>query len=256
LSLFHFSYPYWKHATLARCKRKFSRALPNCELGAVASATDITVDYDEDVDNDYPRPLSPSIFEEWGETAPEVRDLAITRWLITLTQIDRSEIAVGDLSAHAVWYGPTPGSRSLNIGVSVMTEYRGKGIGAMAQHLLAEELHRQGIVRVEAQTDIERRRTESAREGWLQVRRHSSNGAGADRRFARYPGLVSRVLREYRRRVNLVCRFVFQFSDRFQCQRKQCSHQGDTRRYHQRSRRSDPAGNRTCKGNPYRSQRV
>jgi RimJ/RimL family protein N-acetyltransferase len=36
-----------------------------------------------------------------------------------------------------------------------MTEYRGKGIGAMAQHLLAEELHRQGIVRVEAQTDIE-----------------------------------------------------------------------------------------------------
>jgi RimJ/RimL family protein N-acetyltransferase len=113
------------------------------------------VDYDEDVDNDYPRPLSPSIFEEWGETAPEVRDLAITRWLITLTQIDRSEIAVGDLSAHAVWYGPTPGSRSLNIGVSVMTEYRGKGIGAMAQHLLAEELHRQGIVRVEAQTDIE-----------------------------------------------------------------------------------------------------
>jgi RimJ/RimL family protein N-acetyltransferase len=87
--------------------------------------------------------------------APEVRDLAITRWLITLTQSDRSEVAVGDLSAHAVWYGPTPGSRSLNIGISLVNEYRGKGIGAIAQRLLAEELHKQGIVRIEAQTDIE-----------------------------------------------------------------------------------------------------
>lgn len=107
------------------------------------------------IDNDYPRPVSTSIYDEWGEMAPEVRDLAITRWLIILTQSDRSEVAVGDLSAHAVWYGPTPGSRSLNIGISVVNEYRGRGIGSIAHRLLAEELHRQGIVRVEAQTDIE-----------------------------------------------------------------------------------------------------
>jgi RimJ/RimL family protein N-acetyltransferase len=107
------------------------------------------------IDNDYPRPVSTSIYDEWGEMAPEIRDLAITRWLITLTQADQSDIAVGDLSAHAVWYGPTPGSRSLNIGISIVNEYRGKGIGSIAQRLLAEELHRQGIVRVEAQTDIE-----------------------------------------------------------------------------------------------------
>jgi len=37
----------------------------------------------------------------------------------------------------------------------VVNEYRGKGIGAVAQRLLADELHQQGIVRVEAQTDIE-----------------------------------------------------------------------------------------------------
>lgn len=107
------------------------------------------------IDNDYPRPVSTSVYDEWGEMAPEIRDLAITRWLIALTQSDQSEVAVGDLSAHAVWYGPTPGSRALNIGISLVNEYRGKGIGSIAQRLLAEELHKQGIVRVEAQTDIE-----------------------------------------------------------------------------------------------------
>lgn len=107
------------------------------------------------IDNDYPRPKSSSIFEEWGEMAPEIRDMAMTRWLIVLTQPDRVEIPVGDLSAHAVWYGPTPGSRALNIGISLVEDYRGKGIGAIAQRLLAEELHSQGIIRVEAQTDIE-----------------------------------------------------------------------------------------------------
>jgi RimJ/RimL family protein N-acetyltransferase len=43
----------------------------------------------------------------------------------------------------------------LNIGISLVNEYRGKGIGSIAQRLLAVELHNQGIVRVEAQTDIE-----------------------------------------------------------------------------------------------------
>lgn len=107
------------------------------------------------IDSDYLRPESKSIYEEWGEMAPEVRDMAFSRWLITLNQMDQTEIPVGDLSAHAVWYGPTPGSRALNIGVSIVNEYRGKGIGAIAQRLLANELHEQGIVRVEVQTDIE-----------------------------------------------------------------------------------------------------
>jgi RimJ/RimL family protein N-acetyltransferase len=107
------------------------------------------------IDSDYPRPESKSVYEEWGEMAPEVRDMTFSRWFVTLTQMDRTEVLVGDLSAHAVWYGPTPGSRALNISVSIVSEYRGKGIGATAQRLLANELHEQGIVRVEAQTDIE-----------------------------------------------------------------------------------------------------
>ena len=165
-------YPNWNGATLARCQRKFSRALPRCELRAVASANGIAQNYDEGVanenfleglgtifiraiDSDYPRPVSTSIYDEWGEMAPDIRDMAFTRWLITLTQVDRTEVPVGDLSAHAVWYGPTPGSRALNIGISVVNEYRNKGIGSIAQRLLADLLHEQGIVRVEAQTDIE-----------------------------------------------------------------------------------------------------
>lgn len=107
------------------------------------------------IDSDYPRPKSSSIYEEWGEMAPDVQDLAIARWLIELTQPGQVLLPVGDLSAHAVWYGPTEGSRALNIGISIVNEFRGKGIGAIAQRLLAEELHKQGIVRVEAQTDIE-----------------------------------------------------------------------------------------------------
>ena len=87
--------------------------------------------------------------------APDVQGMAITRWLIELIQPDNFVIPVGDLSAHAVWYGPTPGSRALNIGISIVNEFRGKGIGAIAQRLLADELHSQGVVRVEAQTDVE-----------------------------------------------------------------------------------------------------
>lgn len=87
--------------------------------------------------------------------APEAKDLAISRWLIELVEPDADPVPVGDLSAHAVWYGPTPGSRAMNIGISVVEEYRGQGIGSRAQRLLAEELHRQGVVRVEASTDVD-----------------------------------------------------------------------------------------------------
>lgn len=107
------------------------------------------------IDDDFARPNTSSIYDEWGEMAPEARDMAMMRWLITLTKDDLTEIAVGDLSAHSVWYGPTPASRALNIGISLVGEYRGKGIGSIAQSLLARELHKQGINRVEAQTDVE-----------------------------------------------------------------------------------------------------
>lgn len=107
------------------------------------------------IENDYPRPMSSSVYGEWGEMAPEIRDMIFERWIIELSKLEGTTVEVGDLSAHSVWYGPTPGSRALNIGISLVEAYRGKGIGSIAQRLLAQELHRQGIVRVEAQTDVE-----------------------------------------------------------------------------------------------------
>ncbi len=101
-----------------------------------------------------PKPKSFSIYEDWGDFAPEAANMQLSRWLVELTNLDGPKIAVGDLSAHAIWYGPSPGSRAMNIGISLVESYRGLGIGTAAQRLLANELHSQGIVRVEAGTDV------------------------------------------------------------------------------------------------------
>lgn len=107
------------------------------------------------VTDDEPRPSSPSRWDEWGERDPEAAALTIHRWVIDLVEPDGGRAAVGDLSAHLVWYGPTTGSKAMNIGISIVPEQRGRGIGSMAQRLLAQELHDRGIVRVEASTDVE-----------------------------------------------------------------------------------------------------
>jgi RimJ/RimL family protein N-acetyltransferase/catechol 2,3-dioxygenase-like lactoylglutathione lyase family enzyme len=107
-----------------------------------------------DIDGDHPRPDAPSEYGDWGQMAQEMADLPIERWLIEVVDDLGVTTAVGDLSAHAVWYGPTPGSRAVNIGIGLAVEHRGRGIGSIAQRLLAEELHRRGVVRVEASTDV------------------------------------------------------------------------------------------------------
>lgn len=107
------------------------------------------------IDDTVPRPRAATVspYEDWGEFDPRARDLELERWLIVV-DVNGVETAVGDLSAHPVYYGPTPGSRALNIGISLLEEHRGRGIGAEAQRLLAAELHARGVVRVEAQTDV------------------------------------------------------------------------------------------------------
>ena len=106
------------------------------------------------IDDGYPRPIVTSPYENWGEMAADAEHMVIQRWLIEFTIHAESVIEVGDLSAHTVWYGPTIGSKAMNIGISILPEYRGRGIGSLAQRLLAEELHEQGYLRVEAATDI------------------------------------------------------------------------------------------------------
>jgi len=104
---------------------------------------------------DHPLPASPSPWGDWGEKDPEAMSLAMERWLVELTSEEGETEAVGDLSAHSVWYGASPGSRAINIGISLVEDHRGRGIGAVAQRLLAQELHSRGVVRVEASTDVE-----------------------------------------------------------------------------------------------------
>lgn len=105
------------------------------------------------VPTDYPIAREKSEFDDWGETSAEVKGMEIDRWLIE-ARVDDSWREVGNLSAHPVWYGPTQRSKAMNIGISVLAEFRGQGIGSIAQRLLAEQLHSDGYLRVEASTDV------------------------------------------------------------------------------------------------------
>ncbi|MBU6213149.1 MAG: GNAT family N-acetyltransferase [Actinomycetales bacterium] len=95
-----------------------------------------------------------SEWDDWGEYDPAAKSMQLRRWVVELLDDAGETTIVGDLSAHGVWYGPSPGSRCENIGISLAAPWRGKGIGAVAQRLLADELHAQGVVRVEASTDV------------------------------------------------------------------------------------------------------
>ena len=106
------------------------------------------------IDDDEPRPHAPSQWGDWGEIDPDAMTLPMERWLVELVTEDGARVAVGDLSAHPIWYGASPGSRAMNIGISLVEDYRGRGIGSQAQRMLAEVLHARGVVRVEASTDV------------------------------------------------------------------------------------------------------
>lgn len=65
-------------------------------------------------------------------------------------------VAAGMVSWHAARYGPDPWSRAWNIGIGLLPEARGQGVGTAAQRLLADELFATTTVnRVEAETDVD-----------------------------------------------------------------------------------------------------
>lgn len=65
-------------------------------------------------------------------------------------------VPIGDVSWHAVDYGPPPASRCWNIGITLNPEWRGQGFGTRAQRMLAEYLFETTVVeRIEASTDVE-----------------------------------------------------------------------------------------------------
>ncbi len=68
---------------------------------------------------------------------------------------DARGTVLGRLTFHQVAYGPNRRSLAWRIGVTVLPAHRGRGIGARAQRLLAEELFATtDAYRVEADTDV------------------------------------------------------------------------------------------------------
>jgi len=73
----------------------------------------------------------------------------------TLMIVTLAGAIIGSMSYHEVRYGPNVGSRAYNIGLSIVPEYRNRGYGSEAQHLLADYLLQTfPIARVEAETDV------------------------------------------------------------------------------------------------------
>jgi RimJ/RimL family protein N-acetyltransferase len=64
--------------------------------------------------------------------------------------------AIGTVSWRQVRYGPSPESVAWNIGISLIPEMRGLGLGSIAQRLLADYLFATTSVnRIEAGTDVD-----------------------------------------------------------------------------------------------------
>lgn len=101
-------------------------------------------------------PDSSSEYSQWG-----VLDLAFERdehgrAMIEILIGDGDDATwwpVGDMTWRAQLYGPNLASRAMNLGLSLHLEARGRGIGTVAQSLLATALHRAGVHRVEAASD-------------------------------------------------------------------------------------------------------
>ena len=73
-----------------------------------------------------------------------------------LLVVDADGRTVGDVGWHAEEYGPGPQSRAYNIGVRLLPERRGQGLGGPAQRQLADYLlATYPVNRVEAFTDVE-----------------------------------------------------------------------------------------------------
>jgi RimJ/RimL family protein N-acetyltransferase len=93
-------------------------------------------------------------FNDFGPVvARQFKESPIGRFVVVRNADDRP---VGHVSWHEVHYGPNPESAAWNIGISLVPEARGQGMGSEAQRLLAQHLFSNTpLQRVEAITDVE-----------------------------------------------------------------------------------------------------
>jgi len=93
----------------------------------------------------------PDDWSDWGAVLPLTQTVGEVHRAMVL----REDRPVAVVTWHAVWYGPNLGSRAWNIGITVAPEWRGCGVGSLAQAMLAEHLFATtDAQRVEASTDI------------------------------------------------------------------------------------------------------
>lgn len=103
-----------------------------------------------------PRVDTSSEFDEWGPFDLDFDEEDHGRAMIEVRPTgdpSASWTPVGDMSWHAELHGPTLACRAVTIGVGLAPAERGRGIGTVAQSLLAAALHRAGVHRVQAWTD-------------------------------------------------------------------------------------------------------
>ena len=104
------------------------------------------------------RPDTASVYDDWGVFDIRFDEGSLDRAMVEVLTADApggSWVPVGDMSWHSELHGPNLGSRAISIGVSLTPDARGRGIGTVAQSLLATALHRAGVHRVQASTDVQ-----------------------------------------------------------------------------------------------------
>ena len=99
-----------------------------------------------------PGEVAPDASSEWDDWGPFEPD---PNFVVCRLIVMAEGFAAGEVSWHPVAYGPNHGSKAYNIGISLLPEFRGRGIGSSAQRLLVEHLFATTAVhRVEASTDV------------------------------------------------------------------------------------------------------
>ena len=91
-------------------------------------------------------------YDRWGD---DMLALEHTAGVVHRLAVEASGEVVGVVSWHSVHYGPNAGSLAWNMGVGLAQDAVGRGIGTVAQRLLAQHLFATTPrSRVEASTDV------------------------------------------------------------------------------------------------------
>jgi RimJ/RimL family protein N-acetyltransferase len=131
-------------------------------------------------EGEVPPEVAEDPWSDWGERLPIEETAGVVHRLV----VEVDGVPAGVVSWHRTHYGPNAGSLAWNVGIALVPEWRGRGVGSLAQRLLARHLFAStDVQRVEASTDVdnvaERRALERAGfsfEGVLRQAQERSDG--------------------------------------------------------------------------------